>query len=90
MSPGPSLATVIRNTVVGSRYHGIATGVSHAFGIGVYALLSVTGLVLLIQEAPIIFRVLTWVGAVYLLWLGAKRQPNLLMCHEPASASQTC
>ena len=59
MSPGPSLATVIRNTVVGSRYHGIATGVSHAFGIGVYALLSVTGLIILIQEAPIIFRVLT-------------------------------
>ena len=70
MSPGPSLATVIRNTVIGSRYHGIATGVSHAFGIGVYALLSVTGLVLLIQEAPIIFRILTWAGAVYLLWLG--------------------
>ena len=70
MSPGPSLAMVIRNTVVGSRYHGIATGVSHAFGIGVYALLSVTGLVILIQEAPIIFRVLTWVGAIYLLWLG--------------------
>ena len=56
--------------VIGSRYHGIATGVSHAFGIGVYALLSVTGLVILIQEAPIIFRVLTWVGAIYLLWLG--------------------
>ena len=70
MSPGPSLATVIRNTVFGSRYHGIATGVSHAFGIGVYALLSVTGLVILIREAPIIFRVLTWVGAIYLLWLG--------------------
>ena len=70
MSPGPSLATVIRNTVGGSRYHGIATGVSHAFGIGVYALLSVTGLVILIQEAPIVFRVLTWVGAIYLIWLG--------------------
>ena len=56
--------------MVGSRYHGIATGVSHAFGIGVYALLSVTGLAILIQEAPIIFRVLTWAGAIYLLWLG--------------------
>ena len=70
MSPGPSLATVIRNTVIGSRYHGIATGVSHALGIGFYAFLSVTGLMILIREAPLVFQVLTWFGAAYLIWLG--------------------
>ena len=70
MSPGPSLATVIRNTVTGSRYHGIATGVSHALGIGFYAFLSVTGLMILIREAPLVFQVLTWFGAAYLIWLG--------------------
>ena len=70
MSPGPSLATVIRNTVIGSRYHGIATGVSHALGIGFYAFLSVTGLMILIREAPLVFQVLTWLGATYLVWLG--------------------
>ena len=70
MSPGPSLATVIRNTMRGSRYHGIVTGVSHALGIGIYALLSVTGLVFLISEVPLLFQVLTWFGAAYLVWLG--------------------
>ena len=70
MSPGPSLATVIRNTVIGSRYHGIATGVSHALGIGFYAFLSVTGLMILIREAPLVFQVLTWLGTAYLIWLG--------------------
>ena len=70
MSPGPSLATVIRNTVIGSRYHGIATGVSHALGIGFYAFLSVTGLMILIREAPLVFQVLTWLGTAYLVWLG--------------------
>ena len=70
MSPGPSLATVIRNTMRGSRYHGIVTGVSHALGIGIYALISVTGLVLLISEVPLVFQVLTWFGAAYLVWLG--------------------
>ena len=70
MSPGPSLATVIRNTVIGSRYHGIATGVSHALGIGFYAFLSVTGLMILIREAPLVFQGLTWLGAAYLIWLG--------------------
>ena len=70
MSPGPSLATVIRNTVTGSRFHGIATGISHAIGIGFYAFLSVTGLMILIREAPLVFQVLTWLGTAYLVWLG--------------------
>ena len=47
---------VIRNTVIGSRFHGIATGVTHALGIGIYALFSITGLVILIQEALLVFQ----------------------------------
>ena len=31
---------VMRNTVIGTRLHGIATAVSHALGIGCYALFS--------------------------------------------------
>ena len=33
---------IIRNTVIGSRFHGIVTGVTHALGIGTYALFSIT------------------------------------------------
>ena len=56
MSPGPSFVMVIRNTVIGSRFHGIVTGVTHALGIGTYALFSITGLVILIQEGPLVFQ----------------------------------
>ncbi len=70
MSPGPSLAMVMRNTVIGTRLHGIATAVSHALGIGCYALFSVTGLVFLLNKAPIFYQGLTWAGAAYIAWLG--------------------
>ena len=44
MSPGPSLAVVLRNTISGGRLQGIMTGVGHGIGFGIYALIAVTGL----------------------------------------------
>jgi len=70
MSPGPSLAVVIRHTVAGSRTHGVATGLAHAIGIGIYALLSSFGLAVLIIGNPGLYHVLALAGAGYLLWLG--------------------
>lgn len=72
ISPGPSLAVVLRNTMTGSRLHGIATAMAHSLGIGVYAILCTTGIALLITNSPILFKFLTWAGAAYLAWLGWK------------------
>jgi len=44
ISPGPSLAVVIRNTINGGRKQGVLTGVGHGLGLGIYALLSVMGI----------------------------------------------
>ena len=44
MSPGPSLAVVLRNTISGGRLQGIMPGIGHGVGFGVYALAAVTGL----------------------------------------------
>ena len=70
MSPGPSLATVIETPWSVPAIMELPPGFPMLSASQGAALLSVTGLVILIQEAPIIFRVLTWVGAIYLLWLG--------------------
>jgi threonine/homoserine/homoserine lactone efflux protein len=72
MSPGPSLAVVIRNTVRGSRWHGVATGLAHCTGVGFYALLTVSGLAALFAYEPLLQKLLTWGGAAYLAWLGVK------------------
>ena len=69
MSPGPSLAVVLRNTISGGRTQGVMTGVGHGIGFGIYAMLAVTGLsaILIADESK--FELLQWSGAIVLLWL---------------------
>ncbi|MFW6345939.1 MAG: LysE family translocator, partial [Halomonas sp.] len=70
MSPGPSLAMVLRHTLGGGRAPGVVAGLSHALGVGFYALLTVWGLGALIVRQPLLFQAVTWGGAAYLAWLG--------------------
>ncbi|MBB3191389.1 LysE family translocator [Halomonas cerina] len=70
MSPGPSLALVLRHTLGGGRAPGVVAGLSHALGVGLYALLTVWGLGALIVRFPMLFQAITWAGAAYLAWLG--------------------
>lgn len=72
MSPGPSLALVLRQTLGGGRRQGMTVALMHGLGIGLYALLSLLGLVAVITASPIAFNVLQWGGAAYLAWLGVK------------------
>lgn len=72
MSPGPSLAVVVRHTLVNSRAHGMATALAHALGIGFYALLTSFGLAVVVAHNPAIYRALMMGGALYLAWLGIK------------------
>ena len=69
MSPGPSLAVVLRNTISGGRTQGVMTGIVHGIGFGIYAMLAVTGLsaILIADESK--FELLQWSGAGVLLWL---------------------
>ena len=39
MSPGPSLAVVLRNTMIGGRRQGVMTGIGLGIGFGIYAFL---------------------------------------------------
>jgi len=72
MSPGPSLAMVLRHTLGGGRTPGVIAGLTHAMGVGLYALLTVWGLGAVISRQPMLFMVITWGGAAYLAWLGIK------------------
>ena len=69
MSPGPSLAVVLRNTISGGRFQGIMTGIGHGLGFGLYALVAVTGLSALLLANESIFLLLQWSGALVLFWL---------------------
>lgn len=72
ISPGPSLALVLRHTLGGGRAPGIIAALTHSLGVGLYALLTVLGLGALVVRFPTLFQGLTWAGAAYLAWLGIK------------------
>ena len=70
VSPGPSLAVVIRNTVTGGRSQGIATGLGHGLGFGIYAFLAAAGIATALSTNTHVEQALKWGGAILLLWLG--------------------
>ncbi|MDX1398505.1 MAG: LysE family transporter [Oceanospirillum sp.] len=70
MSPGPSLAVVLRQTVSNGRGHGIAAGCAHALGVAVWAAATVWGLGVLVSRYETVYLALTWAGAAHLVWLG--------------------
>ena len=70
MSPGPSLAVVLRNTVTGGRSQGIYTGIGHGIGFGIYAFLAALGIATALSANEHVEQVLRWGGVVILLWLG--------------------
>jgi len=70
MSPGPSLAVVLRQTLSGGRGHGTVAALAHGLGIGFYALACISGLAFLLTASPGLFRAFQWAGAAYLAWLG--------------------
>ncbi|MBO2900715.1 LysE family translocator [Aeromonas dhakensis] len=72
ISPGPSLALIIRNTVQGGQGHGVATALGHGLGVGIYALITALGLAILITQTPLLFDVIRYGGAAFLAWLGVK------------------
>ncbi|MFH7564917.1 LysE family translocator [Oceanimonas smirnovii] len=72
VSPGPSLAVVMRNTVRGGQSHGVLTALGHGLGVGLYALITALGLALLITRNPLLFDIIRYGGAAFLAWLGIK------------------
>ena len=72
ITPGASLAVVLKHTLTGGMRHGLAAATMHGLGIGLYALLCISGLAFLITQSPMLFNSLQWGGAAYLGWLGLK------------------
>jgi len=72
VSPGPSLAVVMRHALKGGRRNGCIAAITHGLGIGFYAWLCIAGLAVLITASPVLFKSFQWAGAAYLAWLGIK------------------
>ncbi len=83
ISPGPSLAVVLRNTISGGRTRGVMTGIGHGLGLGIYAFIAVMGLSSLLLANEQIFNLLQWAGALVLIWLAFN-----MITHNPSVPSK--
>ena len=72
MSPGPSLAVILRNTLSGGRTKGVMSGIGHGLGITFYAIVAVSGLVAIFNTIPYFFSITQITGSFFLILLGGK------------------
>jgi RhtB (resistance to homoserine/threonine) family protein len=72
ISPGPDLVMAIRNSLTYSRKTGIWTAVGFGLGIAVHIAYSLAGLALIISQSIIIFNIIKYIGAAYLIYIGAR------------------
>ena len=85
MSPGPSLALVVRHAATKGAVAGVFCAVTHGAGIFLWASATATGLGAVIVSQPTWFEAIRAVGALFLLYLGLSA---LLSRQNEAGASE--
>ncbi|MGP0174625.1 LysE family transporter [Pseudomonas sp. NCHU5208] len=71
-SPGPDFAIVVRESVAHGRRTGVFTALGVGTGILVHVAYSLLGIGLIVSQSIMLFNVLKWLAAAYLLYIGIK------------------
>ncbi|KZN14715.1 LysE family translocator [Marinomonas sp. TW1] len=71
ISPGPDFALVVQNASRYGRQTGFYIALGLSLGILTHAVLSITGISLLVHQQPTLYRLLQGIGGSYLLYLGS-------------------
>ena len=72
MSPGPSLAVIVNLSLSQGRVAGLIAAISHGLMIGVFAFLTASGLVVILDRNPQVFSAVQIAGCLFLIWMAAK------------------
>ncbi len=72
ISPGPDFAMITRNSLTHSREIGISTALGLALGMSVHITYSLLGIGLLISRSILLFSIIKYIGAGYLIYIGYK------------------
>ncbi len=70
VSPGADFAMVTRNSIMLSRRAGVLTAAGISLGVLVHVAYSLLGVGLVISRSAVLFSLLKYLGAAYLVWLG--------------------
>lgn len=71
-SPGPDFIVVLKNTLSSSRRSGLWTAAGVGLGLLIHILYCLAGIALLISQSILVFNVLKFLGAGYLIYIGYK------------------
>ena len=72
VSPGPDFAIVTRNSLIYTRKVGVYTALGIALGIMIHVGYSLLGIGFLISKSILLFNIIKFVGAAYLIFIGYK------------------
>ncbi|MEI6277602.1 MAG: LysE family transporter [Prolixibacteraceae bacterium] len=70
MSPGPDFVMTVRNALCYSRRSGIFTSLGISMALGIHLFYCAAGIGLLISKSVILFSLIKFLGAGYLLYIG--------------------
>jgi threonine/homoserine/homoserine lactone efflux protein len=93
LTPGPSTAVVLRNSIAGGARAGLLTAAGANSGSFSYAVLTAFGFAAALQHWPSAWLVLRWSGVAYLSWLGVQSlvhvmRPPVARPQRPIEASR--
>lgn len=72
MLPGPDMAVVLKNSLLRSRRDGIITALGGVVGTCLYVSLALAGLGVVITQSVLLFAIIKYCGAAYIIYLGAR------------------
>ncbi|MDO8658912.1 MAG: LysE family transporter [Candidatus Levybacteria bacterium] len=72
ISPGPDFIMITRNSLLYSRKTGVYSALGLGLGILVHVTYSLIGLGLLISKSIVLFSIIKYLGAAYLIYIGYK------------------
>ena len=70
VSPGPDFIVVVRNSLVHSRRAGLFTALGLGLSILIHVSYTVMGIAALIAQSILVFNIIKYLGAAYLVYLG--------------------
>ena len=92
MLPGPDMAVVLKNSLLRSKRDGIVTALGIVSGNIVYVSLALAGLGIVITKSVLLFSIIKYVGAVYVIYLGIKllqAKPNTDLLAAEGNAARS-
>lgn len=72
MSPGPAFVALVRNAMAYDRKIGVATALGLALGVSIHVILVLGGIAFVITKSVLLFNVIKYGGAGYLIYVGIK------------------